>query len=228
MVSRVDLIARPAKTPKLYAEVSHEVDMDLEAIVSSAVAELGYDSVKPEQKAALLAFLRGRDVFVSLPTGYGKSLCYAALPAAFDSLRISPSQSIVVVVSPLIALMKDQVATPSSGALRHGIQFLRKNYARGGHMTRFYVSGRGVTYIHNDKSTSARLLSSTKLSIEFAEVKNDENELEGWRPRMFFGGTNTNLMEEREFFARRPFYRVKCSTVLCTIYLLWHLVQGSL
>ena len=44
--------------------------MDLEAIVSSAVAELGYDSVKPEQKAALLAFLRGRDVFVSLPTGY--------------------------------------------------------------------------------------------------------------------------------------------------------------
>ena len=66
-------------------------------------------------------------------------------------------------------------------------------------MTRFYVSGRGVTYIHNDTSTSARLLSSTKRSIEFAEVKNDENELEVWRPRMFFGGTNTNLMEEREF-----------------------------
>ena len=66
-------------------------------------------------------------------------------------------------------------------------------------MTRFYVSGRGVAYIHNDTSTSARLLSSTKRSIEFAEVKNDENELKGWRQRMFFGGTNTNLMEEREF-----------------------------
>ena len=66
-------------------------------------------------------------------------------------------------------------------------------------MTRFYVSGRGVTYIHNDTSMSARLLSSTKCSIEFAEVKNDENELEVRRPRMFFGGTNTNLMEEREF-----------------------------
>ena len=51
--------------------------------------------------------------------------------------------------------------------------------------------------IHNNTSTS--VLSSTKRSIEFAEVKNDENELEGWRPRMFFGGTNTNLMEEREF-----------------------------
>ena len=119
MVSRIDLIARPAKTPKLYAEISHEADVDLEAIVSSAVAQLGYDSVKPEQKAALLAFLRGRDVFVSLPTGHGKSLCYAALPAAFDSLRRSPSQSIVV-VSPLIALMKDQVATLSGRGLSVG------------------------------------------------------------------------------------------------------------
>ena len=88
-----------------------------------------------------------------------------------------------------------------SGALRHGIQFSRKNYARGGHTTRIYVNGRGVTYVHvhNDTSASARLLSSTKRSIEFAEVKNDENELEGWRPWMFFGGTDTNLMEEREF-----------------------------
>ena len=65
-----------------------------------------------------------------------------------------------------------------SGALRHGIQFSRKNYARGGHMTRIYVNGRGVTYIHNDTSMSTRLLSSTKRSIECAEVKNDENELE--------------------------------------------------
>ena len=47
--------------------------------------------------------------------------------------------------------------------------------------------------------TSTRLLSSTKCSIEFAEVKNDENELEVCRPWMFLGGTDTNLMEEREF-----------------------------
>ena len=46
---------------------------------------------------------------------------------------------------------------------------------------------------------SARLLSSIKCSIEFAEVKNDENELEVWRPWMFFGGTDTSLMKEREF-----------------------------
>ena len=84
--------------------------MELRAIVSTAIGRLGYDMLKPEQEAALLSFLGGRDVFVSLPTGYGKSLCYATLPAAFDSLRNTLSKSIVLVVSPLIALMKDQLA----------------------------------------------------------------------------------------------------------------------
>jgi hypothetical protein len=46
-------------------------------------------------------------VFVCLPTGSGKSLCYCLLPAAFDHLKGQSKESIVV-VSPLIA-MKDQV-----------------------------------------------------------------------------------------------------------------------
>lgn len=54
-------------------------------------------------------FMLDRDVFVSLPTGSGKSLCYCILPAVFDILREESTPSIVVVVSPLIALMKDQV-----------------------------------------------------------------------------------------------------------------------
>ena len=99
------------------------MDTELKEIVSTAVRALGYDSIKPEQEIALLSFLRGRDVFVSLPTGYGKSLCYAALPAAFDKLlkRTSPStSSVVVAVSPLIALMKDQVVSLSAKGLAVG------------------------------------------------------------------------------------------------------------
>ena len=54
--------------------------------------------------------MNGKDVFVSLPTGSGKSLCYSILPLAFDNVRSSTcSKSIVPVVSPLIALMKEQV-----------------------------------------------------------------------------------------------------------------------
>ncbi len=69
---------------------------------------LGY-TLKPEQKACIVQFASGNDVFVSLPTGYGKSLCYTLLPLVFDLLRGVKGKSIVMVVSPLLALMKDQV-----------------------------------------------------------------------------------------------------------------------
>ena len=49
-------------------------------------------------------------MFVSLPTGYGKSVCYFSLPLVFDRLRRVEKKSVVVVVSPLVALMKDQVS----------------------------------------------------------------------------------------------------------------------
>ena len=64
-------------------------------MVSAVVRSLGYDAVKPEQERALLS-LRGHVVFVSLPTGYGKSLCYAALPAAFDAVRDEYHQVILL------------------------------------------------------------------------------------------------------------------------------------
>ncbi len=51
-------------------------------------------------------------MFVSLPTGFGKSLCYIVLPNLFDVLRDDTcGNSIILVVSPLIALMKDQIGT---------------------------------------------------------------------------------------------------------------------
>ena len=100
---------------RIYAIIGAIMDSGLKGIVSAAAQALGYTSLKSEQETALLSFLGGRDVFVSLPTGYGKSLCYAALPATFDSLR--QATSIVVTVSPLIALMKDQVATLSARGL---------------------------------------------------------------------------------------------------------------
>lgn len=48
---------------------------------------LGVLQFKSKQLEALTAFLSGRDTFVSLPTGYGKSIIYAVLPLAFDSMK---------------------------------------------------------------------------------------------------------------------------------------------
>ena len=83
---------------------------------SSAIAfsleKLGLPDVtlKAEQRSAIKAIYEGRDVFVCLPTGYGKSLCYQTLPFIMDHKNSRSSHtSAVIVVSPLIALMEEQV-----------------------------------------------------------------------------------------------------------------------
>ena len=61
----------------------------------------GFDSLRPLQAEAIEAALAGRDSLVVMPTGGGKSLCYQLPPLVGETTD--------VVISPLVALMKDQV-----------------------------------------------------------------------------------------------------------------------
>jgi len=75
----------------------------------------GYSSLRPLQEEAMLSVLGARDSLVVMPTGGGKSLCYQAPALLLDS--------VTVVVSPLISLMKDQV----DGLLANGIAAAQMN-----------------------------------------------------------------------------------------------------
>ena len=72
--------------------------MDLHAKLKEI---FGFDNFKGDQEAIIQSLLDGRDTFVIMPTGGGKSLCYQ-LPAML-------CKGTAIVVSPLIALMKNQV-----------------------------------------------------------------------------------------------------------------------
>ena len=81
----------------------------IEAIARRVAAAAGFQRLKQEQVQAVVEFVRGRDVFVSLPTGFGKSLIYGILPAVIEIARgRPPKMSIALVISPLSALMLDQ------------------------------------------------------------------------------------------------------------------------
>jgi superfamily II DNA helicase RecQ len=71
----------------------------------------GFAVIKEEQVECIREFVKGNDVFCILPTGYGKTACFACLPAVFDLIhgRNAERKSIVIVVSPHTALIKYQV-----------------------------------------------------------------------------------------------------------------------
>jgi ATP-dependent DNA helicase RecQ len=102
----------------------------------------GYDAFRPRQEQIVRSLLEGRDTCVIMPTGGGKSLCYQ-LPAALLRARTA------IVISPLIALMQDQVAQLSlmgipaaflNSAISAGEQAAIIKSARGGAYRLLYLS----------------------------------------------------------------------------------------
>ena len=64
-----------------------------------------------EELEALQAYFSGKHVYVNLPTSFGKSLIFQAVPLIYDAAKLRPKgTSIIVIISPLKSLMEEQVA----------------------------------------------------------------------------------------------------------------------
>src|SRR5688572_10811652 len=70
----------------------------------------GYDDFRLNQQVIIESVLNGKDVMAIMPTGAGKSICYQLPAMLLDGLAI--------VISPLIALMKDQVDALQANGIR--------------------------------------------------------------------------------------------------------------
>lgn len=144
--------------------------MDLQRVLQELATKLreyyGYQSFRPGQKEIITQVFRGQDVLGVLPTGGGKSICYQ-LPSL-----ILPGVSLVI--SPLIALMKDQVDGLHLRGFR--VTFLNSTLSLKELQKRCWGIQRGeynLVYIAPERVTSSYFLQSLK-GLDISLIAIDE------------------------------------------------------
>jgi ATP-dependent DNA helicase RecQ len=125
----------------------------------------GYEDFRPGQAEAVHAALDGRDVLVLQPTGSGKSLCYQ-VPALVAGRR---GQGTTIVVSPLIALMRDQVgALAARGARVAALHSQQDSAAQREAVARFLRGELELFYVSPERAaldSFRRMLARTKIAL---------------------------------------------------------------
>ncbi|HEY3469785.1 MAG TPA: DNA helicase RecQ [Amycolatopsis sp.] len=135
------------------------------ATVSDALETLrrvfGYDSFRGDQAAIVEHVIAGGDALVLMPTGGGKSLCYQ-IPAL-----VRPG--VGVVVSPLIALMQDQVDALRNAGVRAGFLNSTQDYAARQEVESAFLAGElDLLYLAPERlsvESTVRLLDRGKISL---------------------------------------------------------------
>jgi len=136
------------------AEISTELSVENNALLLDTLKHyFGYENFREGQAKIINSLLQGQDSLVLMPTGGGKSLCYQ-LPAVL-------LPGVTVVVSPLIALMKDQV----DGLTRQGISaaFINSSLEQSEISDIFSCLGRGeikLLYVAPERLTNYYFLQS--------------------------------------------------------------------
>jgi ATP-dependent DNA helicase RecQ len=119
--------------------------------------KFGYASFRLEQEKIIASVLQKKDTFVLMPTGGGKSLCYQIPALLFDGLT--------VVISPLIALMKDQVDALRVNGIAASFLNSTQNYQQQEEILRKVKTGELKLLYLAPESTFIKQLSSFNISL---------------------------------------------------------------
>ena len=124
----------------------------------------GFDGFRPGQEVVVDAILSGRNALAVMPTGSGKSLCFQ-LPALVRG-------GLTVVVSPLVALMQDQVAALKLAGVRAATINSAKDRAENVAIWRSVAAGEiDLLYLSPERLMTERMLSAIgKLPLSFLVV----------------------------------------------------------
>ncbi len=132
-------------------KLMHRASISMETLKFKLQANFGHADFRGDQEKVLTSVLEGQSALVLMPTGMGKSLCYQ-LPALV-------LEGLTVVISPLIALMQDQV----DKAAGHGLQatYLSSTLTREEREERYRRIGRGdfqIVYVTPERFRKAEFL----------------------------------------------------------------------
>lgn len=155
----------------------------------------GFDSFRSNQEDVIDALVAGRNVLAVMPTGAGKSLCYQVPALLLDGLT--------VVVSPLIALMRDQVSALALAGVAAGTINSANDHAANVAVRRRLEAGSlKLLYISPERLMTDSMLDALKRQKPALFAVDEAHCISQWGPA--FRPDYANLEQLREIFPQTP------------------------